>query len=65
LFPKSLAYFEVQLMHAGHQGCYKPWFSILFLDIIEVLKKSFPAGHSVQLKKCCLAWSSVVLFMLG
>lgn len=57
LFPKSLAYFEVQLLHAGHQGCSKPWVSVLFLDIIEILKSLFPVGHSKAmlpgLKFCC------------
>lgn len=57
LFPKSLAYFEVQLLHAGHQGCSKPWVLILVLDIIEILKTLFPVGHSKDmlpgLKFCC------------
>lgn len=57
LFPKSLAYFEVQLVHAGHQGCYKPWVSVLFLAITEMLKSLFPVGHSKEklpgLKFCC------------
>lgn len=57
LFPKSLAYFEVQLLHAGHQGCSKPWVSVLVLDIKEILKTLFPVGHSKDmlpgLKFCC------------
>lgn len=49
LFPKSLAYFEVQLLHAGHQGCSKPWVSILFLDITQILRSLFPVGHSKEM----------------